>query len=150
MNNHQSAYLPMVFPAPSAPPSGEEPPPRVLAAMAFLNQLTQKTAAKCAVNDISIEWHEGPKLLGHEVAAQIAACDLLTDYFRGKMKPDRFERLPERGLTGMLELDGVITGCPACAGVGQVGAITCMYCKGRGRALISALPNSLEESQCGP
>jgi len=44
------------------------------------------------VNDVGFDTIEGQKLELCEQQVQAAACNLLSEYFKGKMKPDLIER----------------------------------------------------------
>lgn len=62
------------------------PPARVQAALVFLNQLTAKTGVIYACTDMrGLEVEQGQKLAPHEVEAQKAACNMLTQYFEGTL-----------------------------------------------------------------
>lgn len=125
----QPAFFPMAFPMPSAPALRDEPPARIRMAVDFLALLIHKQMSRAAVNDISIEWAEGQKLIGSEIEAQIAACDLLTKYFEGKLRPDVFEKRETEDL-------GAIIRCPGCFAQGNADGTVCDVCCGRGRVYI--------------
>lgn len=62
------------------------PPARVQAALVFLNQLTAKTGVIYACTDMrGLEVEQGQRLAPHEVEAQKAACNMLTQYFEGTL-----------------------------------------------------------------
>lgn len=125
----QPAFFPMAFPMPNTTAPRDEPPARIRLAVDFLALLIHKQMPRAAVNDISIEWAEGQKLIGSEVEAQIAACDLLTRYFEGKLRPDIFERQETEDL-------GAIIRCPCCFAQAATDGTVCDVCEGRGRVFI--------------
>lgn len=104
-----------------SPPSYQRPPVRVSVALVFLNDLTAKTAKQGLMNGVAIDTMEGQKLCAAEATAQSAACNLLTDYFRGKLKPDLWEKQllinqqENKGLLNDTSKPGVIIQCVACA-----------------------------------
>jgi len=67
-------------------------PARVVAAMEFLDRLTHKTRTGAAINEDTIEKIDGQRLTTAESNAQATACNMLNDYFRGKMRPNYWER----------------------------------------------------------
>lgn len=68
-------------------------PPRVEKALQFLDALTDKTATTAVASENSIEQIPGQQLTDEEIMAQATACNLLTKYFAGQLKPDRLEKL---------------------------------------------------------
>lgn len=126
--NDQPTFFPMAFPIQGPSIREGQPPARVRLAVDFLALLIHKQSPRPAVNDISIEWSEGQKLIGSEIEAQIAACDLLTRYFEGKLRPDSFER---KGT----EDRGALVNCPACYGRDLGGAI-CSICLGQDKVYL--------------
>lgn len=129
MNGQPTGFFPMIFPFQQAPAPKDEPPARVRQAVEFLVLLTHKMMPRAAVNDLSIEWYEGQKLIGPEVEAQIAACDLLTRYFKGQFKADALEKKEPQDW-------GSAINCPIC--LGRINE-DCEVCQGKGRVLIKPM-----------
>lgn len=123
------------FSLPQGSPSQEETPPRVQAAMELLRDLTIKTMSRAAISDVAIEILEGQTLTSSESQVRNDACTLLSNYFRGELQPDFWEKLqlPGEGdrnhwgnIPGQLVRcpacypEAARTGCPMCNGAGQV------------------------------
>lgn len=68
-------------------------PPRVQKAMQFVDMMTRKTQTGAAVSESMIELIDGQKLQDEEGAALATACNLLNEYFAGKLQPDVWELL---------------------------------------------------------
>lgn len=91
MSNPQVFSLsPFGFGSPLLPPP--QAPPRVMAAMSFLQDLTFKTMDRAVPHNMGCETIPGAKLVGAEVQAHSAACAMLTAYFKGKLPLDDFEK----------------------------------------------------------
>ncbi len=132
---NQQGVFPFVLPwrQPEHDPTAAVPP-RVFAAMTFLRQLTEKTSATIAANDVGMEEYDGQELIVEEQAAQAAACGLLRDYFMGRMAPNEWEEMTlkhdHRG-------KGAIIHCPACGGGShRVPGIVCPLCGGSKSLLV--------------
>ena len=141
---HQQGFMPFPFFG-SWPPFQQpqqiaeagQPPARVRIALEFLTNLSSKTMLRAAANDLSIEVIPGQDLTSNEKDAQLAACDMLADYFGGRLKQDIWEKA-EFDMTlrriGSSEMPGVIIRCVLCApGPGRV---DCGLCRGTGSLLI--------------
>jgi hypothetical protein len=109
--------------------SRKEPPTRIQVALVFLQQLTSKTQPRVATNDISIERIEGQKLTTAEINAQATACNMLNDYFLGKLEPDVFDKTEEH----LPESPESYIRCFACGSHAQAG---CVFCCGSGTVLV--------------
>lgn len=116
---------------PSFQSPAEQPPARVRVAVEFLQNLNFKTMDRIAVTDIEACCFDGDELSPTEECARDAACDLLTDYFMGKLKPSLWEQKaisdkdPRSG--------GMVIRCMACGTVVQQ---DCIFCKGTGSLLV--------------
>ena len=114
-------------------------PARVRIAMQFLQSLTHKTMPKVAISETLIEQINGQELSTAERNAQATACNLINDYFLGKLKPDFWDKLlvedyqadctqsaqevsanPSRYLRCFSCLDEIKTDCIICNGAGHV------------------------------
>lgn len=113
----------------------ESPPPRIRVAMEFLTDLTIKTAPRVAANDMGFHEIDPQKLTLPETQAMNAACLCLTDYFKGELRPDRYENNEQRYLPENVRGPGTILRCIRC-GVGGVPDATCIVCNGSGSVLI--------------
>ena len=113
-------------------------PPRVEKAMQFLNLLSQKTSPQVAATDHNIQEIEGQKLTEEEANAQATACNLLNEYFGGKLQPGSWEQLKSDAIKrqarrGKRKKNGPdkvssILHCPMCGG----GKKDCQLCQGSG------------------
>ena len=110
----------------------EEPPARVQVALAYLRDVTFKQMTRAAINDISIELIDGPKLKSSEEAAQLAACDMLEMYFQGRMQMDMREKTQQKEMQ-RLNAGATLLSCIACQGSG---VRNCSMCRGTGRILV--------------
>lgn len=125
------------FLMPFFPPQMQEPdrrvnqaPVRVVTAMEFLRNLTNKTESQFAVNGMTIEEIPGQKLTDEEMIAQATACNLLNDYFGGRLKADEWEKAAQAKSKPTIQLpcpkclskDSVVPGevCELCHGVGTI------------------------------
>ena len=111
-------------------------PARVMAAMQFLSQMSEKTNSRIAVGQIGEpQEFKGQSLSVYELNAVNEACHLIERYFSGKMRLSKFEKdlQPEksRGKGSMLN-------CIACAGNGtsRDGMKACKVCEGSGTILV--------------
>ena len=113
-------------------------PARVNKALEFIALLSQKTMARAAVNDVAIEHIEGQKLSDEEGTALATACNMLTDYFGGRLKPDTWEELRVMAARVQIEHDtngvGRVTDCFACAPGPP--SHRCVLCHGSGHLLV--------------
>lgn len=143
MNNPQQQFLPislpMVYPQREhSAPGVSYPPARVQVAMEYLLQLTFKTMPRAAVNDMSIDWQDGQKLIGSEIESQMAACDLLTEYFRGNLKQDDWELQAvmneKHRAAGVPDGPGLAMQCLACP-AGRYNP-SCVMCRGSGKVIV--------------
>lgn len=116
----------------NVPMLGNEAPARVRVAVDFLLNLSYKTMPRAAANDISIEVIPGQDLTASELRTQDAACEMLYDYFGGKMKGSDWERkFLDRSRPQ--ELDGPagsLVDCSRCNG--RTGNTECGICHGHG------------------
>ena len=127
---------------------GDTVPTRVLVAMEFLAYLTAKQQVRAVVNSVSIELIKGQALTTSESNAQASACNLLNDYFLGKVKPSHQERLQRDVVDSIIAPDGVLnTGrvikCFAC-GFDQPPRDGCLFCNGTGTLLTYPITNQGE------
>lgn len=137
MHPQQPAEMPffplsLVIPRPpAAQHSGrDDPPARVQVALAYLAQLTQKTMARAAANELSIEVIDGQKLTTAEEGAQEDACHLLAAYFRGSLKPTPEEKT-ELDMRKHRMRTGTMMQCPACSKLSRPDG-NCYLCRGTG------------------
>src|SRR5271165_1225181 len=111
---------PLMFMSPYQQQSnfGDRVPSRVIAAMQFLSQLTDKTRPQIAVGTVGEPCEfDGQELSNYELDARNAACKLVEDYFNGAMKMDTWEKKSE--IVHHEEGKGSILNCHACAARGQ-------------------------------
>lgn len=112
-------------------------PPRVNKAIEVLSFFTHKTAAPPVCNEIGIEIVAGQKLSGAEVAVCGAACDVLTDYFSGRLKLDEWEQSrrenDRKRRSKAKKTVMVIANCPECKGVA---GLRCGLCEGDGNVAV--------------
>lgn len=119
-------------------------PPRVEKALQFLNLLTQKTSPQVAATEHHIEEIKGQQLTDEEAAAQATACQLLNQYFAGKLQPDTWESLKveaikrqnRRKKKGIDKRPSSVIHCPMC-GVGGRPKKDCPMCSGAGTVFVS-------------
>lgn len=122
---------PMPFPFMGMPSQEKQsPPPRVKVAMDLIQFLSMKTMTKVFVNEVGFHPEEGQSLTTAEANAQATACNMLNDYFLGKMKITEWEKSSERKIEGT----GTILQCFACA-PGPTKS-SCKLCKGTGQLLV--------------
>lgn len=89
----------MAVPMPSVQPLHWQPPPyhgndvpaRVMMAQEILRDLSFKSMTRGMVNSIGFSEIEGKALSFDELRLQAAACDMLTEYFRGDLRPTQWE-----------------------------------------------------------
>lgn len=137
MHPHAFTPIPMMSPlvfnhhVPSQ--TSTEPPARVKVALEFLAHLTLKTMPRVAINDLQIQEIDGQRLTAHEQTAQMTACEVLCDYFRGKLPVSRWEKpivseenSPPRGSN--------IINCPAC--MPGPARPSCYLCRGVGSVAV--------------
>jgi len=106
-------------------------PARVRVAMEYLNLMSQKTMTHAAGNDLIIEQIPGQELTDEEASAQATACNMLENYFAGKMPPDYWERLDAQDRAHDRGEEGTIMPCPNCGeGVAVGSAKECRLCCG--------------------
>ncbi len=114
-----------------------EPPVRITTALIFLQQLTSKTQPRAVANDISIEVIPGQKLATHEEMAQREACEMLTNYFMGKLKPDVWEEQEFMDHSMDAKNNGSMAcACPLCGVMGNAAMPMCPMCKGTGEIIV--------------
>ena len=144
-NSQQPAFFPMAFPIQGPSVREDQPPARVRLAVDFLALLIHKQMPRAAVNDMAIEWAEGQKLTGPEVESHIAACDLLTDYFRGRLRSDPWEKqlMNRERLRTELEKEQATAGHgKTCLAMRCLNCPTghprpdCVMCRGSGNVLV--------------
>jgi hypothetical protein len=123
----QFVPIPMFTQPPAQQASLNEPPARVLVALHFLKHATQKTMTQLAVNDVGFQEVEGQKLTEDEEWTHKAACKVLTDYFQGRFKLDRWEKGMQEEVRGG---PGTVLNCLACSpGPPKP---NCQMCRGTG------------------
>lgn len=148
MSENQSPMFPMIMMPPwmnnsPQPIRTERPPARILVALDFLAGLSVKTMTRAAVNNVGIEQIDGQKLSATEVDAQNAACEMLENYFLGKLQPDFWEK--KQAENGVLsDKPGLVMQCPACIGRPMGIKPDCKICAGEGQIL--TFPTSGSES----
>lgn len=111
----------------------ENPPARVTVAMEFFSRCTAKTMTRAAAapQALAVEIISGQQLTPPEEHALGAACDLLHDYFQGKLKSSESERIDlQRRRYDAHEIAGNILQCPVCTAHGT--KKNCIVCKGTG------------------
>ena len=139
MNDQQGQMMNMPLPMimmghPGMRQDRNEVPARVRMALAFLDHMVIKRITRVAVNDISIEEIQPPRLTVEEETAQGAACDLLTQYFNGKLKHDKWEQTDlELRSKPEMETDVTMMNCFGCGGSGSP---QCRICKGAGKVVV--------------
>lgn len=130
--------MPMFIQAPwhqpqPQPMSQEEPPARVQVAMEFFTRCTGKTMTRAAAapQALAVEIIPGQKLTPPEDQALGAACDLLYDYFRGKLLPSESESVDlQRRRFEAQQMAGNILKCPVCETTRP--SKRCIVCRGTG------------------
>lgn len=136
---------PIIFVTPNGPAAfpgqGQNPcgpnimvPIRVGAAMELLAGLHQKTMTRAAANDVSIELIEGQKLTSHENLAQQEACIALSNYFRGELRPDVWEKAQLQEVQGEIQRPGTLIRCFLCNPRKEPNP-ECILCQGSGQIL---------------
>lgn len=105
-------------------PTLDDVPARVKVAITYLEEINEKTAPKIALSDTTHETVDGQELSGPEIQAQTAACNLLTQYFQGKLEPSLWESAQ---LAQSTALDDNHQPLPA-----EIKSIECPFCKGKG------------------
>ncbi len=117
-------------------------PARVNKALEFLGMITHKTqkrpVAVASESQIEIEIIPGQVLSDEENNTVATACNLLANYFAGKLQPDIWESVKVEGARKQIEqntLPGRLMHCIAC----QHGPpnSTCPLCNGTGRIMVS-------------
>jgi hypothetical protein len=143
----QFPFLPFPFPVPQGNTIIEpdrDIPQRIRVAMEFLQFLAHKTSPRIAVNEGTIEEFPGQKLQPFEINAQLNACELLSDYFKGNLKFDRYEK-EQRRPPEFIEVErednsppimgpGNVIQCKVCK-PGKCHP-DCIFCKGSGSMLV--------------
>lgn len=119
-----------MFPNPTTHHAGPQylnVPHRVLAAMEFVAQTSQKTQGRIAVYESGSDEYPGQELAPAEQFARDAAADLIAAYFSGKMSYDTMEQAEVRRIR---QVSGVVCGCFRCGPNVDKG---CQFCRGTGR-----------------
>ncbi len=117
--------------------SGEDTPPRVQAAMELLRDLTLKTMSRAAISDVVIEVLPGQALCRSENQVRDDACTLLSNYFRGELQPDFWEKLQLPGESNQNQWGGIpgqLVRCPAC--YPDPARSSCPMCNGAGQVMV--------------
>jgi hypothetical protein len=121
---------------------GDTPPTRVLVAMEFLAFLSAKQQTRAASNAYQIELIKGLPLTTAESNAQASACNLLNDYFHGKVKSSPSDKLQKEVVLDILDgniasnqSSGKVIKCFAC-GFDQPPKANCIFCDGSGGLVV--------------
>lgn len=120
------------------PPPDVMVPPRVRQAMEFIQMMTGKTMDRPAMTENQIQIVEGQELTDEEKNALATACNLVSRYFAGQLKPDAWESLRFDALKKKAEqgsTPGRIIGCVACNPMGPPNK-GCVLCSGTGKILV--------------
>jgi hypothetical protein len=118
-------------------------PARVDKAMEFLQLMTAKVMPRAAATDHSIEQLPVPKLTTEEESCHATACNLLSTYFDGKLKPDEWEKTRLEADKKMLDTGGkkaTLLTCFACMSSNGPHAAPnpkCQLCEGTGKIMVS-------------
>lgn len=152
MNQFPFQMVPIAMPqqqAERAPILGNEVPARVHVAMEFLHRITIKTMPKVAVADMGrIEVIDGQSLTTAESNAQATACNMLNDFFLGKLRSNDWEKEYVSNSkvieSSADDKPGTLLNCPACYPNTKP---SCNICHGLGT--IMALPVSRNNGE-GP
>lgn len=126
------AMLPMFNQRQERPPA--QHPDRVDVAIRVLNDLTQKTMPRVAVNDMAIEEVSIPELTIHEKSLQQVCCQTLQDYLKGNLIPDVWEQ--QALVEGRKGSGGTLLACFRCYSSGNKPRSGCMLCKGTGNLIV--------------
>ena len=116
-------------------------PARVRIAMDFLQTLTIKQMTRAAVYESGAEQIPGQKLSDEEADAQATACNLLSQYFAGKLSPDEWERIKVDALKKQAEQGeqknqkGMVLNCVMCSNR-RSPRKDCPLCEGSGIILV--------------
>jgi len=115
-------------------------PARVRIAMEFLNSLTVKGMTRAAVYESGAQEIKGQNLSDEEADAQATACNLLSQYFAGKLPPDQWESLrvdalKKQAATGEKNQKGMVLNCVMCSNRRQPRR-DCPLCEGSGVILV--------------
>lgn len=116
-------------------------PARVAKAIEFVELMTFKTMARPAINEHEIEVIPGQKLEVEEANTLATACNMLSSYFAGKLKPDIWENLRVKALTQQVSQDGTpgrLLNCFNCQHRDTPDP-ECPICKGQGTVLITPI-----------
>lgn len=108
-----------------------EPPARIRIALSLLREFTAKQSPVVAVNDMTVDWRDGQQLTCQERNVQNAACEVLEDYMRGRLKKSSFER---EGPGLPTNKKGFVLNCPSCHPKGWNNP-DCPICRGAGEVL---------------
>lgn len=128
------------------PPPDIIVPARVRLALEFMAALTNKTAARAAVTEHHVELIPGQKLTDEETTAQATACNLLSQYFAGKLNPDKWEEIRYTQLKKQAEIGGGQGTCIRCMACGPHPQEDCPLCQGRGSLLVQPLGPDPQQS----
>lgn len=123
-------------------------PARVNKAMEFLSHLSRKRQKGAAVSDNNIEVLTPDDLSNWEVNAQNSALQLLSNYFDGKLEPDRWEQARFEAMQRQAEgrdEDVTIIRCPMCSPFSP--NPQCPLCHGNGRLLTKAAGPAIPQPQ---
>lgn len=124
---------------------GPQVPPRVQVAMEFLRRLDDKTAVVPLPTYSSDRYEvhpvDGQKLCDEEVSAQATACNLLAQYFAGKLPECQWDKpLPADPKDSLLRLT---IKCPRCLGV----PMECDVCGGMGEVVVARTDTPLRKGK---
>lgn len=109
-------------------------PPRIKAAMEFLQRLTSKTSDKAAVHGLGCEVINGQQLSKEEILTRDAALVVLAGYFRGSLRESSWDRplvFDPPQVVVATPLLGT-TQCPVCAPGRGISTVGCGVCEGSG------------------
>lgn len=124
-------------------------PPRVQTAMEFLRRLDEKTATipMPTYSSDRVEYNpiEGQKLCAAEEATQVMACNLLEQYFSGKL-PECIWDKPEQ-VDPASNLTRLVIRCPRCGGGIHAVQSDCDICGGMGEVLIARANTPLRKGR---
>lgn len=156
MNEHNNLPVPFVFVTPPQqnvpqPQREIEVPARVRVALVFLDQMTHKARPLVASNDLSIEWRDGQDLTTGEKHAQSAACNLLADYFSGKLRLTNEEKKKVKKREKRdypQDTAGVFIRCVACqSDPTRPIRENCALCHGTGELLVFSTTTGEDEDE---
>lgn len=124
-------------------------PARVTKAMEFIEFISYKRIRRPAATDHTVEIVEPERQSDEEGTAYATACNLLNEYFGGKLKPDEWEQIRFDAIKKRLETgnrSGAVIACFGCgAGKGRAPNPGCELCKGTGTLFVSSMTQGNQE-----